>query len=184
MRHHNTLFHALLKFVARHRFEAVVRRFDGDHRVRRLTCWSQFVALLYGQLAGTQSLRELAAALSSHGNRLYHIGVGPVRRSTLSDANSARPAALFGEVFAVLLGKLTGRLASEARDVVRLIDATSLGLNQTLHRWARFTDTSASAKIHVIYDPKAACPTYFSITPAKVNDITEAQAMPLEAGAT
>ena len=193
MRHENTVFHGLLKAVPRGRFEAIVKRASGDYRVRRLPCWSQFVAMIYAQLSGARSLRDLEAALSSHGARLYHLGVGQaVKRSTLSDANSGRPAALFAEVFALLLdrlqgrlrGRLRGRLGGEAGEVVRLIDATCLPLSHTLHGWARFTDTSASAKVHVVYDPTAALPTYFSITPGRVNDITAAKAMPIEAGAT
>ena len=40
------------------------------------------------------------------------------------------------------------------------------------------------AKAHIIYDPQADRPVYFAVTPAKVNDITAAKAMPIEAGAT
>jgi hypothetical protein len=185
MRHQNTVFHGLLKAIPRWRFETIIERLGGDYRVRRLPCWSQFVAMIYAQLAGAQSLRELEATLASHGSRLYHLGVGEtIKRSTLSDANAGRPAAIFAEVFALLLDRLRGRLGGEAREVVRLIDATCLPLGETLHAWARFTDTSASAKVHVVYDPAADLPTYFSVTPARVNDIVEAKALPLEAGAT
>ncbi len=192
MRHENTVFHSLLKAVPRGRFETIVKRASGDYRVRRLPCWSQFVAMIYARLSGARSLRDLEAALSSHGARLYHLGVDrAVRRSTLSDANGGRPAALFAEVFALLLdrlqgrlqGRLRGRLGGEAGAVVRLIDATCPPLSHTLHGWARFTDTSASAKVRVVYDPTAEPPTYFSITPGRVNDITAAKAMPIEAGA-
>jgi IS4 transposase len=40
------------------------------------------------------------------------------------------------------------------------------------------------AKVHVVYDPHADRPVYFAVTPAKVNDITAAKAMPIEAGTT
>ena len=36
----------------------------------------------------------------------------------------------------------------------------------------------------MIYDPDADCPLYLGITPARVNDITAAKVMPIEAGAT
>ena len=38
--------------------------------------------------------------------------------------------------------------------------------------------------MHVVYDPDADQPIYAAVTPANVNDITAAQAMPIEAGAT
>jgi len=40
------------------------------------------------------------------------------------------------------------------------------------------------AKAHIVYDPNADRPVYFAVTPANVNDITAAKAMPIEAGAT
>ena len=40
------------------------------------------------------------------------------------------------------------------------------------------------AKVHIVYDPNADRPVYFAVTAAKVNDITAAKAMPIEAGAT
>ena len=87
----------ILKLVPWHRFEALVEDHNADARVRRLPTKGQFVALLYAQLSGSSSLREIVAGLSSHAARLYHLGVEPVRRSTLSDANAHRPAAVFTE---------------------------------------------------------------------------------------
>lgn len=184
MRHHNTICHALLKAIPRHRFERLAAQHRGAYRDRDLSFWSQFVALVHAQLSGAQTLRHLIAALESHGNLLYHLGMGDVRRSTLSDANRDRPAALFQAVFDCLLPRLRGGLASEARVACRLIDASVLPLNATLCRWAHVGTKSTGAKLHLVYDPKAACPTYFAITPARVNDITVAQSMPIEPEAT
>ena len=39
-------------------------------------------------------------------------------------------------------------------------------------------------KAHIIYDPHMDHPVYFAVTPANVNDITAAKAMPIEVGAT
>lgn len=184
MQHQNTICHALLKAIPRYRFDRLVEEHRGAYRDRNLSFWSQFVALVHAQLSGAQTLRHLIAALESHGNLLYHLGMGDVRRSTLSDANRERPAALFKAVFDFLLPKLRGGLASEAREAWRLIDATILPLNATLCRWAHVGTKSTGAKLHLVYDPKAACPTYFAITPARVNDITAAHTMPIEPGAT
>lgn len=184
MHHQNTVYHALLKAIPRWRFERLVEAHRGDYRDRRLSFWGQFVALVYAQLSGAQSLRELVTGLGSHNNLFYHLGLQDVRRSTLSDANRDRPASLLAAVFELLLPKLGDSEGGEARDLVRLIDATSLSLNDTLCGWAHFSTGYAAAKLHLIYDPKAVCPTYFSITPARVNDIVEAKKMPITPGAS
>jgi len=184
MHHQNTVYHALLKAIPRWRFDRLVEAHRGDYRDRRLSFWGQFVALVYAQLSGAQSLRELVTGLGSHSNLFYHLGLQDVRRSTLSDANRDRPASLLAAVFELLLPKLTDTEGREARNLVRLIDATSLPLNDGLCGWAHFSTGYAAAKLHLVYDPKAACPTYFSITPARVNDIVEAKRMPIVPGAT
>jgi hypothetical protein len=88
MRHHNSAFHAVPRHVPWHGFDRLVDTYGADARVRRLTTKSQFVALLYGQLSGASSLREIVTGLASHAARLYHLGATAVRRSTLSDANT------------------------------------------------------------------------------------------------
>jgi Domain of unknown function (DUF4372) len=103
MRHQNSVFHGLLKHVPWHRFDSLVEDCGADARVRRLSTKSQLVALLYGQLSGASSLREIVTGLSSHAVRLYHVGAAPVRRSTFSDANTQRPAAVFTELLATMM---------------------------------------------------------------------------------
>ena len=184
MQHQNTVYHGLLKAIPRWRFDRLVEAHRGGYRDRRLSFWSQFVAMVYAQLSGAQSLRDLVADLGTRGNLFYHLGLQDVRRSTLSDANRDRPASVFAAVFDLLVPKLIGREGSEIRTLVRLIDATSLPLNATLCGWAHFSTGYAAAKLHLLYDPEAACPTYFSITPARVNDIVEAKKMPILRAAT
>ena len=141
------------------------------------------MALVFAQFAGITSLRELIAALASHANHAYHLGLGPIRRSTLAEANAKRPLALYEAVFLNLLDRLQPRLGRSARAALRLVDATTIRLSP-LSEWARVGIHHHATKLHVAYDPKAGVPTFFEITKARVNDIAVAKAMPIEAGAT
>jgi len=184
MRHHNSVFHAVLKHVPWHEFDRLVETHGADTRVRRLTTKSQFVALLYGQLSGASSLREIVTGLASHAARLYHLGATAVRRSTLSDANTLRPSAMFAELLAWMMRQAHRGLRRKLADTVYLIDATSVRLNAHSADWAQFSAGVCGAKVHVIYDADADRPIYAAISTAKVNDITMARQMPIEAGAT
>ena len=184
MRHQNTVIHGLLKVLPRWQFDRVVEQHRGDYEDRRLTFWSHFVSLIYAQVSSSQSLRDLIAALGSHENLLYHLGARKVRRSTLSDANRDRPVSLFAAIFDLLLARATGVSKQDALEAVRVIDSTSMHLNETLSSWAHWSSKSSGVKLHLTYDPKASVPTYFSITPVKVNDVVEGQKLPLEPGAT
>ena len=184
MRHHNSVLHGLLKHIPWSEFDRLVDEHGGDARVRRLTTKSQFVALLYGQLAGAVSLREIETAMSSHSSRLYHLGAREVSRSTLADANAKRPHEVFSALFAHMAGMAGRGFRRSTAEAVRLIDSTGVRLAGVAAEWSRFSRGVCGAKAHIIYDPDADRPLYLAVTAAKVNDITAAKAMPIEAGAT
>lgn len=64
-----------------------------------------------------------------------------------------------------------------------LIDATGVRLSDAGSQWARFSHQACGAKVHIVYDADAERPIYTAVTPANVNDITAAKAMPIEQGA-
>ena len=142
------------------------------------------MALLHGQFSGASSLREIVTGLESHEARLYHLGMEPVRRSTLSDANALRPAAFFADLLALMMKQAHRGLRRKLAETTYLIDATCVRLNEHSAGWARFSAGVCGAKVHVIYDADADRPIYAAVSPANVNDITAAQQMPIEAGAT
>jgi IS4 transposase len=183
MRHHNSVFHEVSKHIPWAVFDALVDEHGADRRVRHLTTRSQLMALLYGQLSGAQSLREIEAGLSSHRARLYHLGTQAPARSTLADANAVRPCAVFAGLFAHMAGQAKRGLRKKIGEAVRLIDSTGLRLSG-LSEWAHFSTGVCGAKLHVVYDPDADRPLYAAVTTARTHDITPAKEMPIEAGAT
>ena len=184
MPHQNSVFGELLKYVAWDAFERLVDEHRSDRRVRRLPTRSQFVALLYAQLSGASSLREITTSLSSHRARLYHLGARPVQRSSLADANATRPSAVFTALFAEMARRAHRGLRRKIAETVYLVDSTTVPLSGLSAHWAQFSARLCGAKAHIVYDPRADCPVYCLLTPARVNDITVAQAMPVEPGAT
>ena len=184
MRHQNSVFHSLTKHIPWTKFDQIVEKCGADELVRKLTTKRQFIALLYGQFSGSTSLREIVTGMASHETRLYHVGSKPVKRSTMSDANSKRPWQVFSELFAQMLPQAHRGLRRTTADAVRLIDSTSLRLSSLSQGWAAFSTDVFGAKAHIVYDPNADRPVYFAVTPAKVNDITAAKVMPIEPGVT
>lgn len=184
MRHHNSVFHQLSKHVPWDAFDRSVAAHGADRRVRRLRTRDQFLALLYGQLAGAVSLREIEDGLASHAARLYHLGGRAVSRSTLADANAKRPFEVYADVFTELVARARPGLRRKLRDTVRLIDATKVRLSSRSGEWTGLIKQHAAAKVHVVYEPNAAMPLAAVVTPHNVNDITPARAMRIEAGAS
>jgi hypothetical protein len=184
MRHHNSVFHGLLKLVPRHVFDRLVDDAAANKHVRRLTTQNQLIALLYAQLSGAESLRAIEIGFDSHAARLYHLGACEVSRSTLSDANAKRPWTVFSRLLAELMGRCEASHCRPLADAVYLIDSTSLRLSSLSAGWARFCTGVCGAKLHVVYNPDSGCPRLAEVTPANVNDITVAKALPIKPGAT
>ena len=184
MRHHNSVFHDLLKRVPWAAFDRLVAIHGADRRVRRLPTKAQLIALLYGQFSGAVSLREIVGGLESHSLRLYHLGARTVARSTLADANALRASAVFSDLFTAMVSQAQRGLRRKIGEAVYLIDATGLRLSGAGSQWARFSAKACGAKVHVIYDADAERPIYAAVRPARINDITAAKAMPIEPGAT
>jgi hypothetical protein len=165
MRHKNSVYHGLLQHVPWGRFDQLGDEHEGDKGVRTLTMRAQFGALLYGQLSGASSLREIEGGLQSHRARLYHLHAKPVKRSTLADANASRPVAVFTELFSKLMKQAHRGLRRSLEETVYLIDSTSLRLTDLSREWARFSSGVCGAKAHVIYDGDAGCPSTWRSPP-------------------
>src|SRR5260370_38033043 len=172
-----------MKAVPRRRFAAIVERHGGDKYVKGFSSWDHLVTLVFGQLGGLSSLREVETVWTGQAGHHYHLGSGRLRRSTLSDANRRRPSAVFAEVFAELSAMAAGALAREGQQVLRLIDATPIPLS-SLHKWAEWNGRTRGLKTHVIYDPEADRPGHLEITAATVNDVGAGRRQPIDPGAT
>lgn len=184
MRHQNSVLHDVVNHIPWGVFDGLVQKHRADARVRTFRAKDHLIALLYGQLSGAESIREITDGLTSHAARLYHVGGHAVARSTFADANATRSYALFADLFATMLQRAGRGMRRSIGDVVHLIDSTTVSLSALSASWAHFSHGTYGAKLHLVLDPDADRPVYADITPRSVNDITAAQAMPITPGAT
>src|SRR6266853_983729 len=93
-----TVFAQLFRLISHNDFYRFVNRYDGDRRVRHLSCWEQFLAMAFAQLTRRESLRDIEVSLAAHRRQLYHAGFrSPVKRSTLADANETRDWRIYSD---------------------------------------------------------------------------------------
>lgn len=113
-----TVFKQLLQFLPHHDFSKCVARYNGDYKVRKFSCYDQFLCLAYAELSGRESLRDIETCLNSHNEKLYHIGFrGKVSRSTLADANKSRDYRIFQDFGYVLIGMAEKLYKDEALEI-------------------------------------------------------------------
>ena len=66
-------------------------------------------------MAGAPSLRAIEQGLQSQAFCLDHRGAAPPARLTLADANHDRPAAVFGDLLAVMTQRATSTCGARCR---------------------------------------------------------------------
>ena len=181
-----TVFAQLLAHLPRHEFRRAVSRYQGNYRVRSFSCWDQFIAMAFAQLSGRESLRDIEACLSSHREKLYHVGMrGKISRSTLADTNERRDFRIFEEVGYSLIRiarKLyqSEELAVELDRSLYALDSTTIDLCLSLFPWATFRKTKAAVKMHTLLDLRGSIPTFVGLTSGAVHDVHFLDVVPLE----
>lgn len=92
------VFAQLVSFLNRSKFNRIIAKYDGNKYVKHFTCWNQLLAMMFGQLANRENLRNLKVALETHHSKCYHLGVcRNVSILSLSRANQSRDYRIFGE---------------------------------------------------------------------------------------
>jgi len=173
-----SLFSQLLEQIPRTEFAAIVKKHKGERHARGFTCWTQFVGMLFCQLAHADSLREICNGLACCMGKLVHLGIKDApNKSTLSYANQHRPAALYEDLFWSLLERFRsqGRLGIRQhkfrfKNKLLSLDSTTISLCLNLFSWASFRRAKGGVKAHVLLDHDDYMPSFVLITEAKRHD--------------
>jgi len=177
----------VLQCVPRAQFDQIVQRHRGDRFSKGFGCWQHLLAMVYVQLSGVSSLRQLEASFNAQPAGHYHLNARKVKRTTLSNANERRNPLIFAQLLQALIAQAGRRVRGEREELLYLLDATTVGLPA---RGCAGVRGHASAhgnhgmKLHVLFQANSGSLAQASITPANVNDITEGRKLALEAGAT
>ena len=185
-----SLFCQLLGQVPRNEFAKLVHKHGAEYQSKGFTCWSQFTAMLFCQLAHADSLREICNGLACCLGKLVHLGItrGP-SKSNLSYANAHRPAALFEDLFWTMTDRFRaqGRLGSRKhkfrfKNKLLSLDSTTISLCLSLFPWAEFRRAKGGVKAHVLLDHDDYLPSYVLISKAKMHDAKVLALLRLNAG--
>jgi hypothetical protein len=181
-----SLFTQALSLINRNEFSRAVHQFGTERAAKGFRSWDQFVAMMFCQLAGADSLREICGGLSTALGKLTHLGMKQApSRSTLSYANSNRPWQLFEAVFYQLYGhanELAGRQKRRFRfkNPLFSIDASTIDLCLSVFDWARFRQKKGAVKLHLMLNHQGCLPSWALITDGKVHDVKVAQKLEFE----
>ena len=183
------VFSQLMDFLPRHEFNQCVRRYQGNYRVRKLSCLDQFLCMVFAQLTYRESLRDTETCLRAVESKLYHAGIrGRVSRSTLADANESRDWRIWADFAQVLVGRARKLYAGEAfglalQQSAYALDSTTIDLCLSLFPWARFRRRKGAVKVHTLMDLRGSIPCFIRITAGNVHDVNILDELLLQPGA-
>ncbi len=181
-----SIFSQLLQLFPRVEFERMVRETRAERHARGVTCWGQFVAMLFCQLGRAHSLREICGGLASCEGKLRHLGIEAPKRSSLAYANEHRPWTLYEQLFYRLLERCRTAVAlpRKFRFKHKLVslDSTVIDLCVSLFDWAHFRRTKGAIKLHLVLDHDGYLPCFAVVTEGKVADVKVAQGLTFEPG--
>jgi len=184
-----TLFAQLMEFLPWKAFSRVVARYDGDNRVRTLSCGEQYRAMAFAQLTYRESLRDIEVCLSTQAAKLYHMGFREsVRRSTLADANERRDWRIYADFAQRLIVQARRLYADESLGVdlantVYALDSTTIDLCLSVFPWADFRATKAAVKMHTLLDLRGNIPSFIHVSNGRLHDVHALDMLLVEPGA-
>jgi len=183
------VFAQLISFLSHNEFNRCVARYGGNKSVRSFSCWDQFLTMAFAQLTYRESLRDIEVCLAAQRRKLYHAGFsGPVKRSTLADANEKRDWRIYRD-FAQSLIQIArplyahSDLGLELEATAYAFDATTIDLCLSLFPWAKFRRRKAAIKLHTLLEIHSAIPVFIAITSGAIHEVNLLDELQPEPGA-
>jgi hypothetical protein len=167
------IFAQLMDLIPRHEFNACVKRYGGDRRLRRFSCRDQFLCMAFAQLTFRESLRDIETCLRSLGPKLYRAGFRcRVCRSTLADANRLRDWRIYRDLALGLIAEARAMYADEPlgfelSHTAYALDATTIDLCLSLFPWAPSMRSKAAVRVHTLLDLRGSIPAFIRISTGK-----------------
>lgn len=182
------VFTQLIEFLPQKAFQRIVMRYQGDKYIKSFSCWNQLLVMIFGQLSGCESLRELVCIAAAHTPKTYHLGFGKsvITRSNLAKANASRDIKIFEEfAYKMISIAQSKRITREFEIAGRFyaFDSTTIDLCMNLFWWANFRKAKSGIKVHTLYDVVTQIPTFLHITEARVHDMNAMDEIPYEPNA-
>jgi hypothetical protein len=184
-----TVFAQLMDFLPVYEFHKCVQRYNGHYKVKRFSCWSQFLSMAFAQLTYRESLRDIEACLRSAQRKLYHMGFrSNVSRNTLAHANQVRDWRIYADFAQILIAQARRLYANDSFGVdldqtAYALDSTTIDLCLSLFPWAKFRARKGAVKLHTLLDLRGSIPSLVIITHGKVHDVNILDQLIFEPGA-
>lgn len=187
------IFNQLHSLLPRDHFEYLVKKYDGNAYIK-IQLLEPFLVMLWAQLSGRESLRDIESSLRAHRDKLYRLGMGmDISRNNISYANATREVAIFREFAQRVMDMSFGHikadvsLLSSLSEGCRLsgffaVDSSTVYLNRDRFGWSVPQKDRGGVKLHTLYDILREIPAMCLITGHEERDQTFMEDYPYRRG--
>lgn len=187
MGHNNSVFNQLQQFLPNYAFNRIVSKYEANKYIKKFTCKNQLNLMMYAQLTQKDSLRDIESGLKVHNNKLYHLGIKSISKSSLSRVNKERDYHIFEDLFYALFNKCKNmginnnnnnnkrKRRFKFKYPIYALDSSYIDLCLSLFPWAKYQQTKGAIKIHPILNLRSQIPEFMVITDGKHNDVRVAR---------
>ena len=170
------VFAQTIQFLPQRQFWRILAKYNDRTKGWAMSHWNHLLVLMFDQLIGCGSLRELTDITIAHGKKSKHLGFGhqPINRQMLSKANMLRDHRIFEEFAFYMVSIAQARRITKEFELhgrFYAIDSTTIDLCMSVFRWAEFRSTKSGIRIHTQIDIITEIPVFYRITNAKVHDV-------------
>ena len=174
------IFAQVIEFIPRYQFDKLVKKYKGDWHAKDLNCYNQLLHLLFGQITGCDSVRDICLCLEAHNSSIYHLGIRKsVNQSNLCRANEKRDYRIYEELGMYLINIVrpmySNTKVSEItiENVLYALDSTTISTSIVLAAWALGKYSNGAVKMHTLLDLRGSIPANIHITDGKWHDSNE-----------
>lgn len=182
----SSIFSQLLSLIDRADFLKLVRMHQAEKHSKGFSCWEQFVAMLFCQLAQAKSIREICGGLACCLGKIHHLGFrNAPNKSTLAYANAHRPWEMYEALFYQVLERCRIKAPGHKfrfKNKLLSLDSSTISLCLSLFPWADYRRTKGAVKLHLLLDHDGYLPSYAYISNGKRSDVKAARSVPLTKG--
>jgi hypothetical protein len=172
------IFAQIMDHLPRYQLDKCIGKYEGDKKIRHLSCRDQFLAMAFAQLTLRDGLRGIQETLAANYRYMNHMGFRcvAVPRNTLAKANENRSWKIWAE-FALILMSKAQKLYSGEKLAIDLdadlfaLDSTTIDLCLTSFPWARYKRTKSAVKMHTLLNLRGQIPSYIVISQGVMADV-------------
>jgi hypothetical protein len=177
-----TLLGQVVQLLPRDPFKKLVIKYQSDKHSKGLSSWDHLISMVFCQLTGADSVRDISNGLRSITGNRVHLGMNAApSKSSISYLNKHRNWELFRDYYFEVLNHLQiqglprRNLLRNIKRKIFLMDASVIPLCLSLFDWAAYRKRKGGLKLHTILDYDGLLPVFCHVTDAKTHEMKVAK---------